>query len=68
MDNLEVDWPSSREAFFDLVNSVYRHWLTSGKTAIHMEEDLQHHIAMQQIFKKWQDVHGQRREQRLTSI
>ena len=60
MSNLDANFPPAREAFFDLVNSVYCYWLKSGKTATYMQEDLEHHIAMQRLFKKWQEVHGQR--------
>ena len=52
MANLDAEFPPSREVFFELVNSVYRHSLKSGKTSAHIEKDMQHHIAMQQLFKK----------------
>ena len=58
MGNLDEEFPPSRALLFDLINSVHRHSLDSGKTSAHVAEDLAHHTTMQQIFKKWQQVHG----------
>ena len=60
MGDLDAEFPPSRELFFELANSAYRAWLKAGNTSAHIEADLEHHIAMQKFFKRWQEVHGQR--------
>lgn len=57
---LEEKFPTPPEVFFDFVDSAYEAWLNTGKTAIQVEADTQHHIAMQKIFKKWRKVHDEK--------
>lgn len=56
---LEEKFPTPPEVFHDMMNSVYRNWLKSCKTAAVIEADLAHHIAVQKFFKKWREVYDQ---------
>ncbi|NUO78493.1 hypothetical protein HUU05_00325 [candidate division KSB1 bacterium] len=47
-----------RELFFEFADSAYEAWLKSGKTAAQIEADIKHHIAVQKVFKKWREIHG----------
>jgi len=60
MGNLDDEFPPSRELFFDFVESAYNAWLNTGKTAAQSKADLQHHIAVQKVFTKWREVHGEK--------
>jgi hypothetical protein len=60
MSKLDEEFPPSRESLFDLINSLHQHLLNSGNISTHLEEDIEHHTRMQQIFQKWQEVHGSR--------
>jgi len=57
---LNAKFPPSRELFFELVDSAYSAWLKTGKTKAQIEADIEHHIAMQKVFKKWREVHGEK--------
>jgi hypothetical protein len=57
---LEKKFPTPPEVFYSLMNSVYRHWLKSGKSSVVIDADLAHHIAMQKVFKKWREVYDER--------
>lgn len=58
MNELEAELPPTpREVFFDLVDSAYTAWLKTGKTATQIKADIEHHIAVRKLFKKWREVH-----------
>lgn len=56
--DLEAKSPPARKLFFELVNSAHRAWRKTGKINVQIEADIEHHIAMQKVFKKWREVHG----------
>jgi hypothetical protein len=57
MNALEAELPPTpRELVFELMNSVHRARLNSGKSSVLIELDIEHHIAMQKAFKKWREV------------
>lgn len=60
MGDLDAEFPPSREVFFDFVESAYDAWIKTGKTTVQIEADIEHHIAMQKIFQKWREVHGEK--------
>ncbi len=51
--------PRPRELIFELMNSVHRAHLNSGKAPALTEIDIEHHIAMQKVFKKWREVYDE---------
>ncbi|GEM_PF-3206535 len=63
----ELEWeinvriPASRESFFELMDFVHALRLKSDKAPALDEADMQHHIAMQKVFKKWREVHGEQK-------
>jgi hypothetical protein len=63
----ELEWeipvriPASRELFFELMDFVQALRLKSDKIAELNEADNQHHIAMQKVFKKWREVHDEKK-------
>lgn len=60
MNALEAELPPTpRELIFELMNSVHRAHLNSGKPPLLAELDVEHHIAMQNFFKKWREVHDE---------
>jgi len=59
-DEIEEKFPTPPELFFELVDSAYEAWLKTGKTAAQVEADIEHHIALQKVFKKWREVHGEK--------
>lgn len=61
MNELEAELPPTpRELVFELMNSVHRVHLNSDKTSFLFDRDVEHHVAMQKIFKKWREVYDKR--------
>lgn len=61
MNKIEAELPPTPpELIFELMNSVHRAHLNSGKSSVLVELDIEHHIAMQKAFKKWREVHDER--------
>lgn len=58
--NLDAEFPPSREQFFSFFESAYRAWVNSGNASAQIEADVEHHIAVQSVFRKWREVHGER--------
>jgi hypothetical protein len=60
MNEIEAELPPTpRDLIFELMNSVHRAQLNSGKTSFLIDLDIEHHIAMQKVFKKWREVYDE---------
>ena len=60
MEDLDAQFPPSRELLFSFPNSAYQAWLHSGRASAEIEADIEHHIAIQKVFIKWREVYGER--------
>jgi hypothetical protein len=53
-------FPPAPRVFSSLMNSTHRVWRLSGKASVLIKADIEHHIAMQKLFKKWREVYDER--------
>jgi len=58
--DLDAEFPTPPDLVLSMLNSVHEHWRNRGDISVNMREDLRHHIAMQKVFKKWREIHGER--------